>query len=275
MNVTNNSKVSMPLNLDDSGVGRSKTQKIMDLAVLIFRYIINTVIEIFAILACAVTYPILQTRFDPKECVRTGDPNKDIPIILVHGYLHNSSAWMVHRWLLNNQGYKNVFTVDLGAIPFGKSIEKYAEVLEARVNEIMVKSEIKQVRLIGHSMGGLVTSYYALLKEHNHFTIKDVITLDSPLQGTPLAHICFDQPAKQMRPNHEFNKTLSAEISNTDIRFHHFGSDTDFIVGKKTALNGNPANEIKFKTFDGGHASILFSKKVNSQIVEILDDPEK
>lgn len=255
-------------------------QKIKEYALWIFRLIANTIKEIAFILATAVIYPILQTRFDPKECVDTRDRNKDIPIILVHGYLHNSSGWMMTRHLLNKAGYKNVFTVDLGSLPFGKSIDDdYAKVLEAKVNEVMAMSEIKQVRFIGHSMGGLVSSHYALRMKPDDIEVKDVITLSSPLQGTKMAHIGPGECAKQMRNNHPFNQTLSQEINRSDdIRFHHFGSDTDFIVGKQSALNGvtiEDEQENNLYHYNGGHASILFSPKVNRQILAILNDIER
>jgi triacylglycerol esterase/lipase EstA (alpha/beta hydrolase family) len=255
-------------------------EKIKNFAAWLFKLILNTVIEIGAMITCAATFAFLQTRKDPKQCVDTGDHNKDIPIILVHGYLHNSSGWLIHRKLLNQAGYKNVFTVNLGSIPFGKTIENhYAKVLEARVNEVMAMSNINEVRFIAHSMGGLVSSEYALHLKPDNITVKDIITLSSPLYGTKMAHLGPGECARQMCDKNTYNQNLSAEIaSNEEINFHHFGSETDLIVSKKSALNGATIHEERennLYNYDGGHVSILFSKKVNRQIVDILEDVEQ
>lgn len=86
-----------------------------------------TVVDLMAKVALATIFPFSQTKYDPKKGEVDGSQT---PILLVHGYLHNSSGWGYFRYRLNQAGFKNVFTVDLGS-PF-LSIVEYGEKLKEK-----------------------------------------------------------------------------------------------------------------------------------------------
>ncbi len=236
-------------------------------------YAKDTVVDVFSTLACAIIFPFSQTRFDPKELTSTGEANKDIPIILVHGYMHNSSGMFKLRKKLNAEGFNNVFTVDMGVIPWTKSIEDFAEVLEQRIDHLAKAQKIKEMRLIGHSMGGVVCAHYAIrMAEKNCIRVRDVITLGSPLRGTRVTVLGLGRCARQMSFESEFITKLNFEIENSPIRFHHIGSKTDLLMRPyHTALNGQGGQLSRKHLINIGHVSYLFSSQVSSKVVEILE----
>ncbi len=187
------------------------------------------------------------------------------PIILVHGYMHRSFVWFYHAKKLNQNGFGPVFSIDLKK-PFS-SIKDHAYKLQKKIIEVNKLTNTSQVILIGHSMGGLVASYYALnLAKEN--SVKDVITIASPLQGTHLAIFGLGKCAKEMRRSSKFVEDLTGKILNEkNINFYHIATKTDQLVHPFTSsLVGD--NFEKQYVLDGiGHASLLYSKKVSDKII--------
>lgn len=211
-----------------------------------------TTVDVFAKLACLALYPLSQTLFDPK----IGECSSDhTPILLVHGYLHNSSAWAYFRYRLKSAGYKNIFTINLGN-PF-LSIEEYAEKVDEKVKQIQEITGRNDIQFIGHSMGGVVTSYYATHLAED-VAIKSIITLGSPLNGTRLRGI--GPGAKQMRYQSRFITALRKQILASDIPFYHLGSETDLIIRPTSSTVIEKHEFTMFRNL--GHASYLFSDRV-------------
>lgn len=77
-----------------------------------------------------------------------------------------------------------IYTIDLGS-PF-LSIEEYAEKVKEKAKQIAHETGHTKLALIGHSMGGLVSAYYAIHLAPEG-SIRSVITLGSPMQGTKVA----------------------------------------------------------------------------------------
>jgi predicted alpha/beta hydrolase family esterase len=210
-------------------------------------------VDIFALLALGCLYPFSQTWFDPKaeEC------SKDhTPTLLIHGYLHNSSGWAYFRYRLKLAGQKNIFTIDLGH-PF-LSMEDYVKKVAAKIKEIQELTGRKDIKLIGHSMGGIIASYLATHMESSKVDVKSVITLGSPLNGTCLHGLGL--AAKQMHCGSSFVKKLRENILESEIPFYHIGSENDEIIKPS---NSTVMEENKHTVFNNlGHASYLFSDRV-------------
>jgi triacylglycerol lipase len=231
-------------------------------------YIVNTiktlVKEIFGLLACVVLYPISQTWFDPKK--EQIDPNQN-PVLLVHGYLHNSSAWIYYRYRLNKARFNNVFTLDLGH-PF-QSIEDYAEKVKNRISEIQALTGKSTVTLIGHSMGGLVSSFYATeLASKQGICISEVVTLGSPLNGSKFSIIGVGKCTRQMGYESDFTKGLKQKIKASKIPFIHFGSRTDELVRPTDSAIIKDKEHFEFREM--GHAAYLFSDRVIDRLIARL-----
>jgi triacylglycerol lipase len=212
-------------------------------------------------------FAILKIFFVRVSCLSprkwTGNP-KGRPILLVAGYLNDRSAWNFQRKHLKCLG--RVYTIDLGH-PF-RSIHHYAEKIHEKAKEIVKETGRTDLILIGHSMGGLVSSWYA-----THFatpgTVTDLITIASPLSGTKIARIGVGPNAKEMRPDSSFIRDLKKKMADeTKIRFYHLATRTDQLVipGESAYVKGND----HFIFEDLGHASMLYSLRVTQKIKERL-----
>ena len=234
-------------------------------------HVVNTIKtiakEIFGLLACVVLYPISQTWFDPKKEEINPDQN---PILLVHGYLHNSSAWTYHRYRLNKAGFDNVFTINLGH-PL-HSIEDYAERVQTKMSEIQALTGKSTVTLVGHSMGGLVSSYYATqLAPKQGIKVSEVVTLGSPLNGSKLSILGFGECTRQMSRESGFVKDLQQKMKASDVRFVHFGSQTDELVRPTESAIIQENEHFEFREM--GHAAFLFSDRVSDRIIARFKTP--
>src|SRR3990167_5939761 len=99
------------------------------------------------------------------------------PILLVHGYLHDRSAWVFLRNELCRKGFGPVYTLNLFH-PL-RSIRDHAALVAKKAAEIAEQTKRDDLCLIGHSMGGLVSAWYAL-EIAKQGTVTDVITIGSP-----------------------------------------------------------------------------------------------
>lgn len=188
--------------------------------------------------------------------------NAGRPILLVHGYLHNASAWLYLTHCLAKAGVGNVYTINLWP-PFC-SIERYVELVKKKVKRIQEETSRQDVLLIGHSMGGLVISEAAL-----GLSLPQAITLGSPLRGTPVAYIGLGKNAQQMHPGSLFTTQLQQKlINNKTVRFLHVGSKADRVVPEKYAFPEPGALAEQFSVSDLGHVSLLFSPRIARKILE-------
>jgi predicted alpha/beta hydrolase family esterase len=190
------------------------------------------------------------------------------PILLVHGYFNDSSAQSYLKYALGKEKIGPVYTVDLG-FPF-RSLFDYALKVKEKLAQIARETGRSDVILVGHSMGGLVSSLYATQFAPPK-TVTDVITIGSPLAGTHVAKIGIGPNAREMERSSSLIATLNGKIRNeTFTRFYHIGTNTDqLIIPAQSALIGNhPSREFLFE--DIGHASMVFSPRVASLIVSWL-----
>jgi triacylglycerol lipase len=232
-------------------------------------YIKSTAVDLVHMVVLAVLFPFDQVKRDPKSLVHNSN---SVPVILVHGYLDNSSSWVIQRYRLKKQNIRNVFTVNMGVLP-KHSIEDCTEKLSKRIQEVKRITGSDKVILIGHSMGGVVSANYALNKAKDENTkVTDVLTLGSPLQGTKLARIGLGKSARQMETNSSFSNDLTKQISEEkEIRFHHVASKSDLIMRPwNTSLNGNEKPSEKDTIVKCGHITYLFSKKIGSKISDVV-----
>lgn len=212
---------------------------------------------------CLAILGVLFLRFFPFS---QKIPGHSRPILLVHGYMNFASVWLFQiRWL-KSLGLGPIYTINLG-YPF-QSIQVYAEKVKKKVLEIQEETGRKDLILIGHSMGGLVSLWYAL-KLKDVGSVTDLITIASPLKGTPMAHFGLGPNAKEMLPNSKLIQEIQEGIEkNENIRLHHIATKRDQLVipGRSALIEDH--NHFLFE--DLGHASLLYSKRTSHKIYEWL-----
>ena len=121
------------------------------------------------------TYQLKQLLFK-NTIINFNDVGKGTAILLLHGYLENSSMW---DYFVPEFSKKNrVITIDLlghgasGCLGYVHSMEEQADM----VAEVLTHLKIKKVNLIGHSMGGYVALAFAELYAQH---VKSLVLMNS------------------------------------------------------------------------------------------------
>lgn len=189
------------------------------------------------------------------------------PILMVNGYLSFGSTWSYQRQKLVQAGFGPVYTMNVGS---GRSIQTYAEQVRKKVQQIQKDLNRKDLILIAHSKGGLVSSYFATALADSTMQVTDIITIGTPFEGTPIAAIGFGEDAREMEPGSAFLLDLQQRIrEKSNICFFQIASEVDEIVPLESARwKENPSRQLVLK--DLGHLGLLFSSRVANQIHQWL-----
>lgn len=218
----------------------------------IFSFLRAAIIEPFVFLFFLITYPFTLRN-------RAHEATDAFPIILIHGYLHNSSAWRWLRYELEHKRFGPVYTINLGSIH--QSIEQYAAKVDSLIDEIREETGARKVQLVGHSMGGLVATWVASYRPHH---VAKVITLGSPMEGTVLAKIGTGPCAAEMQIGSPFLHQLKLHAETlTMVPFVHIASDADQItIPHETGVPDYTPDSKKVWVDGLGHYSLLLSNRI-------------
>jgi len=169
-------------------------------------------------------YPLKFTNANAKG---TKDLSSKQIVILVHGFGRSQVDWF---WFKKELGLANVYTVNLH--PSFSSIEKIASNLDLDIQKIIKENghNEPEVILIGHSMGGLVSSYYATSLDKAH-QVKQIFTLGSPWHGTKIAVAASAPNMVQMQPQSPFLAALRMSIANNPrLKIYNLNTKTDNLI---------------------------------------------
>lgn len=135
------------------------------------------------------------------------DEGKGIPVVLLHGFLENSSMWhyLIPELLENNR----VITIDL--LGHGKSeCIGYIHTMDAMadvVNALLIHLKIAKAIFIGHSMGGYVSLAFA-----EHFPEKVLglcLANSSAIEDSLERKLNRERAIKAVKQNHRAFISLS------------------------------------------------------------------
>jgi len=215
--------------------------------------------EVNAAVVATAVFPF--TFFDPYHGPHGKSDGQ--PILMINGYLSFGSTWYYQRQRLVEAGFGPIYTMNVGS---GRSIKTYAEQVRKKIVQIQKATGRKDLILIGHSKGGLVSSYYAT----HYKDVTDVVTIGSPLAGTRMAYLGIGHDAYEMRHKSIFHQTLRKKIQeHPQIRFFHIASEADEVVPLSSALLGeNQSQQLILK--DMGHLGLVFSSRVADQVCSWL-----
>ncbi len=191
-------------------------------------------------------------------------PSSHPPVLLVHGYMMNRACFLYVHVRLALAGYR-VFTVNL--YPPALSITELSDRVADKMDEIAEKTGEKQVYLVGHSMGGLVSRYYAN-SARGDGRIKGLITIASPHRGTKIAVLGIGKNAREMVPGSDF---LSA-LNSTPLPpvFALWSTLDNLIIPAGNGFMDGMENEaVPLK----GHMALLYSGAVYRRVVARLSSP--
>lgn len=232
------------------------------------RDVVNVVyafaIEIIAILGCMVLFPF---KIKDETISRS-----QTPVLLVHGFMHNSSGFRYIRSRLRQGGAGQIFTINFGN-PFTQSISgNFVEKLRSKVKEIAAQTGRTDLLIIGHSMGGVVSTDFLLSDKRSDIGL---VTLGSPLEGTYMAYIGLGPSAREMRPNSAYIQALHEKQKNFGKKLDalHIGSHADFIICPTKSACGPTWNHATHTFSDMGHVTYFFSDRVADQLLQKAHEP--
>ena len=169
------------------------------------------------------------TRYFPRFWVLPDNHPAHVPVVFVHGYLHNRSAWIKYFKWMKKEGFTHLLAIDLKG-KF-KEIEKYAEQLSVEVDQLLKRYGVNRVDIVAHSMGGLVSRYYIQVLGGKK-KVRKCVTLGSPHNGTKVAVFVVGKSRQQMLPGSDFLDKIEITDSKSlgKTRLNVLYSDSDFMI---------------------------------------------
>lgn len=220
-------------------------------------------LELWYLLGKFVFYPIkfvnLSLNLDAKNSTHSS-----VAILLIHGYSRNQTDWLWFRKQIVELSYP-IFTINLE--PDLAAIDQITiNSLPKKIATIKQQTSCDKLILIGHSMGGLVASYYSEYLDTDNMVDK-LITIASPFYGTKISITAAGANAKQMLPESEFLRLLREKIARTHKKYYQIASKLDNIVfpWQSELLESVPKTQQVIMPLDP-HLALLHSKEVVQQV---------
>ena len=211
-------------------------------------------------------FGFLHYAADPPEDDRQGEP-----VLFVHGYMCDGSMWWWFRRRFQQLGIGNTWSMSL-TTPIS-SIDKFAEQLNDRIDEICSKSSQQKITIIAHSMGGLVARRLLTLCDGSDARIARIITLGTPHQGTFIAYPGLGWCAMHMWPTGRWIRNLRnmEEQTQPAAEMHSVYSRHDQVIIPASYSDYAHAQN---RVVDGlGHMNLVFSKHIAEICAQIIQTP--
>ena len=195
------------------------------------------------------------------------------PVLLVHGYIHNRSAFLAMSRQFKRAGFRYVDGFNYNALTDG--IPEAAARLGAEVERVLTATGATRVLIVGHSMGGMVARYY-VQELGGEDTVDTLITLGSPHRGTYASYVGLGAATAQLRPRSELLARLDASARPGPVRWIAYWSDLDiFVTPVSHARLDHPAlGAHNVRVRDTGHLSLLASGWVLKDVLAHLTNPD-
>ena len=188
------------------------------------------------------------------------------PILLVHGMVHNRSAFIPLRNYLTNQGFANVLAINYKTRH--GSITKMVETLATKVDQILNLTRARQIDIIAHSLGGIVARAY-MTQGYGRGKVRQLITMGTAHHGISASILLrFFQSGSLYRDlcrKSYFLENLNAQSLPRGSRITSIYSPQDQVARPISSciLKDPLVGEISNYRVDGaGHLSLLYSDRI-------------
>ncbi|MFD1532919.1 esterase/lipase family protein [Pseudonocardia aurantiaca] len=185
-------------------------------------------VEISSVVTHLVRYPtgLRCPRMTANLADRTGGSVE--PIVLLPGLADNMAVFTRLRMALEDCGVGPV--VAFAYSPLVGDVRSVAAKLAEQVEELCAITGASRVRLVGHSLGGLIARYY-VQRLGGDARVDLVVTVATPHRGTMAAWLLPPLPlARHLRPDCELYAELAEPAPTCRTRFVTFSSRGDAVI---------------------------------------------
>lgn len=218
--------------------------------------------------------PLQESTLHARTLLADDEELAATPVVLVHGYLHNHSAFRAMTRQLRQAGFRWVHGLNYN--PLAEDIPRLAARLAVEVDRVLTASRAERCMIVGHSMGGIVARYY-VQKLARPEVVDTVITLGSPHRGSYTSYLGLGPATTQLRPGSLLLRELEASARPTSTRWVAFYSDLElFVTPAVSAKLVHPAlRATNIRVRDTGHLSLLLSGEVMREVLATLGDRDR
>lgn len=179
-----------------------------------------------------------------------------LPIVLVHGLGGNRGLWWPLRFFLRMNGRHRVYA-------FGYedgTIERHAEDLKGFIHSVLETTGEGQVDIVAHSLGGII-SRYAIQRLGLVGSVRTLVTMATPHQGTYAAHYANTTLTRSLCPESDVIQGLNADDpAALPTRFFSIYSNRDVYVIPAEKMIHKAAENVFLP--DVSHSQYLVSPQV-------------
>jgi triacylglycerol lipase len=240
-------------------------------------YVLNgTIREIKANFIAVQLYPFGMFERDPQPRVHSKQCTNPCPVILVHGIIHNRSAFVSYRRKMARLGWENIYTINYST--FNGNVLAMVEQLSRKVDAILKDTGAKQIDIVAHSLGGIVARTFMSLGE-GRGKVRKLVTLGTPHQGTHLSFIAKGLSRGALDADLRVNSflirllTSTALPKNSEIVSIYSPFDLTVLPTENASAKGVPESAFKNIRLEyTGHTGLLYSQEAFDAVVRAILD---
>ncbi len=202
-------------------------------------------------------YLFLPLRFSLKYLPNNKSPT-GTGIVLIHGYSRDQNDW---RWFLKHLKKLNVPIIAVNLPTLSANAEELVHKLQTSLVVAEKNYSIHQWILIGHSLVGIIATYYA---QQYPSKVQKIVTLGSPFFGTKLAYYGCSDNIQQLCPGSKFLTKLNHNMTNVPI--YNVASKLDnMIIPWRSALIHNAKAHLILDCMS--HQELLYNSDIIKKIL--------
>lgn len=196
------------------------------------------------------------------------------PVVLVHGYGGNPSAWFPLQQRLLRAGFLHVHAISYNAAI--ADLPAIGRIVARSCAAAMERSGTDHVHLVGHSLGG-VGIRHAIQRLGLAPYVRTAVTVATPHRGLPLVLTGWTSVVRFLQPGGQTPGDRSRSNCPSDVRWVNFYSDHDLVVrpgAARVQASDGCARDILVPR--AGHIGILRAPAFLDGVVrELLDDEQR
>lgn len=189
------------------------------------------------------------------------------PVLLLHGVIHNRSAFLSLKKQMRSWGWSNIFTLNYSTRH--GSLTGMVEDLALKIEQIQKKTCCKEIDVIAHSLGGLVARQY-MCSSLSAGHINTLLTLGTAHQGTSassfLKLFLSGTLAKDLRRESFYIKALNKTPIPKGSRIISVYSKKDWTVWPTNSAHVESERAVNIELDHVGHVGLLYDSRVFSVI---------